>query len=75
MNNCVSEWLRVRQVKVSAEHRLVVQTGLFDNSVNMQKELGISFSEIRKKAFGHRPKMALHVVREVLIVMFLFTPT
>jgi hypothetical protein len=65
--------LRVRKVKVRAEHWLAVQISLVDNSVNMQEELRISFREVCEKAFGHWSKMPLHVVGKVLIVVFLFT--
>lgn len=59
------------ELKVRPEHRLRSKTRLLDDSMNVQEKFRISAREVCKIAFGHCTQMSFHIIREVLIMMFL----
>lgn len=42
-----------------------------NDAMNVHEQPGKAFREVTQETFGHRSQGAFHVVREVLIVMFL----
>ena len=61
----------VLELVVRAEHRLAAKDRVADDLVDVEEQFRESTREVRKEAVGHRPQQALHVVRQVLIMMFL----
>lgn len=61
----------VGELKICTEHRLALQRGVSDDGVNMQEQTRKAAGEIRQETFRHRSDLTLHMVRKVLIVMFL----
>ena len=57
--------------EVCAEHGLVCHVRRSDAPVDVQKKRWEAAREVRQEALRHWAKMPFHVVREVLVVVFL----
>lgn len=62
----------VVELEVDAEHGFLAEGGCSDDAVDVQKETRETSSEVCKETFRHRPYLSLDVVRQVLIMMFLY---
>ena len=60
-----------RELVVRPEHRLVPQPSLPDSTMDVQDQSWVPFRKVRQIACRHRAQVSLHVVGQVLIVMFL----
>jgi len=48
-----------------------MQTGILDDSIDVQEQSWVPPREISQETLRHPPKMSLDVIRQILIVVFL----